>query len=499
MEASLYVRLEGVNLANFVEDVHDLSTIRGGSFLLLEAVEKVRERFQLTAISTGASSGLFAVPGGGDAATLRQEIEEFLHEDKDLRHATFVVDVCRDEFPAAREALLAMNRWRQFQQPTVAVPSTPFHPVRNECAFDHVRPAVATIPVKKDDQPRPASASVKARRDFGRNRKTSFYAQELRKLEEPAAGALLERVTGTQFVMDIEALAADEDRGSLEGKIAVVYFDGNRFGSIQKTCAGEAELALFDRTLKTDRQRALAVLLQDAFDRPDGWWTADGELRLETLLWGGDELIWVVPAWKGWEVVSLFYGASLSWSFQERPLTHAGGIVFCHSSAPIHRMNKIAKDLANSCKAVIARSEPPDTHAGRDLFAYQVLESFDEIGPDFDGFRAARHPGADAADLVLRAQGMGMVAVHFDAVRRALPRSKLHEVLFALRDGRDASALIDSIVAEMGDDARAALHELFRFFRKGAAEGDPWTAYAPAWLHIAELWDYAVRCEEKRS
>ena len=38
---SFYLRVEAVNLSHFINDTNDLSTIRGGSLLLLEAMEKV--------------------------------------------------------------------------------------------------------------------------------------------------------------------------------------------------------------------------------------------------------------------------------------------------------------------------------------------------------------------------------------------------------------------------------------------------------------------------
>ena len=52
---------------------------------------------------------------------------------------------------------------------------------------------------------------------------------------------------------------------------------------------------------------------------------ADGTLRIETLLWGGDDLLWVVPAWKGIETLVHFFGfrereGCRSGTFRERPL-----------------------------------------------------------------------------------------------------------------------------------------------------------------------------------
>lgn len=488
MGAELFVRVEGVNLGNFIEDVHDLSTIRGGSFLLLEAVDRVQQHFHLEAISTGASSGFFAGPDG-DAEKLRTDVEAFLGSDEQLRHATFVVDVVRGDFASARESLIALNRWRQFQQPTVAIPSRGQTPGARACALDHVRPASKTI-VTGDGKHKEVSASVNVRRQFGRDRKQSFYARELKKLKDANLDGLIEQVERSEFVADIEALAADPDRKSLDGKIAVVYFDGNRFGEIQKNCRNRADLSRFDQTLKGYRQRALAALLQLVFDDRSGWVTKAGEIRLETLLWGGDEVLWVVPAWKGWELLSLFYEVSASWKFGG-PLTHAGGVVFCHRSAPIHRMTKIAKELAQSAKDEIVAGAP-NTHAARDLFAYQVLESFDEIGPDFAKFREKRALTDTTADLVLHGGGLRDVVTYMDVLRKQFARSKLHEIVLALRDKREhTSALIETTVSELSAEGRKALDDLFRFF--GAETVGRSSDAAAKWLHIVELWDYAIQ------
>ena len=483
-----YVRLEGVNLNNFIEDVHDLSTIRGGSFLLLDAVEKVRRKFDLEAITTGASSGLFRSTATTTAADLRNEIERFLNADPELKHGTFVVDACATDqgFLHAREALAAMNRWRQFQQPTVAVPSRPPKPVNIECQFDHCRPAVDVVHKGKDRHD--VSASVKARRDYGRRQKRDFYKRELSALlPDEATASLIASMEGLDFASDLEEITDDETRGSLDGKMAIVYFDGNGFGTIQKNCTTADEQADFDRTLKRHRRTALRALLQDVVDHPDGWMTGD-RIRLETLLWGGDELTWVVPAWKAWDVMRLFYETSATWTFHGQPLTHAGGIVFCHRKAPIHRMTHLAKDLAECCKEVIrARKSKDHAHATDDRFAYQVLESFDHIGPELNAFRDTRVPsGRNRQELIVAANGMDSVRDAFEVVRKHFPRSKLHEIVLALRDKGEAEALITDTVKDLDDEATAALATLRSFFTPSDANSPT------AWFHVAELWDYAV-------
>ncbi len=93
-----YLRIEAVNLANFIEDTEQLSIIRGGGLLLLRAMHEIEDKFErkdeLDAISTGASSGLFSFAAESleDACSLRDQAEQFFHVHEVYKYATFVVD-----------------------------------------------------------------------------------------------------------------------------------------------------------------------------------------------------------------------------------------------------------------------------------------------------------------------------------------------------------------------------------------------------------------------
>src|SRR3989338_4755458 len=89
-----YLRMEGVNLSNFVYDTQDLSTVRGGGLLLLGAVTRIQDKFSvLKSISTGASSGLFYFEADDDGLSLKNKVIKYLNDDPQLKHATFVVDI----------------------------------------------------------------------------------------------------------------------------------------------------------------------------------------------------------------------------------------------------------------------------------------------------------------------------------------------------------------------------------------------------------------------
>src|SRR3989442_660989 len=121
-----YLRVEAVNLAHFVSDNQDLSAVRGGSLLLLDAVrnlhDMVKDQVGLNPISIGASIGFYQILLKADQTQeqARDCIEHFFAHDERFRHATFMVDVSETAFLKAREELVAKNRWRQMKSPSLA-------------------------------------------------------------------------------------------------------------------------------------------------------------------------------------------------------------------------------------------------------------------------------------------------------------------------------------------------------------------------------------------
>ena len=299
-----YLRVEGVNLAHFVYDTQDLSTVRGGSLLLLRAVDEVCKQVQtahLMRISTGASIGLFQYDAADEAGAqqVRREVEELLHKDYRFKHATFVVDIqpSGTSYVQDREAVWARNRWRQMQQPTVAVPLWNTQSVR-VCAIDHTRPAVSARHGLEALEH--VSTSVQTRSTWGREQKQQFYEDE--------TGSVIDK----EFVHDFDELtaAAAKDHGNLHHKMAVIYVDGNRFGALRdETCTTPEAEGQFAETLKAYRRAALQELLA-SMQHDVTWVSANDRYRLETLLWGGDEILWVVPAWQGWRTLQQFYAQS---------------------------------------------------------------------------------------------------------------------------------------------------------------------------------------------
>lgn len=465
----------GVNLAAFLADTSDLSTIRGGGLLLLDGVDWIEAHLKhiapgSTTISRGASEGLFLLPVGADGAALRDQVDAYLKCHSKLRHATFVVDVevlhGKDDFPRAREMLRAKNRWRQMQSPSLAIPFVDPGAVGGQpCEENAIRPAAPG----KDLSP-----SVQVRKDYGRDRKQGIYAH-------------LTGLSGLPpFATEFNTIAADIKRGNLDNKMAVVYFDGNAFGKLQKDQPTPQAAQDFDTDLRNMRQGFLKQILQEMILLPD-FFNGD-TLRFETLLWGGDEMMFVLPAWRGWWFLQRFFEISSGWQYptdtpEGTRLHHAAGLVFCNHKAPIARISHLAKELADYVKTALG-DEGKRHQSG---LAYLTLESFDGIGSDItDYLQRKLLPKMSAKESWwLPADLMTLWAARAPEVLLNFPKRRAHRAALELSRGGN----YDKVAFEAGlaPELLSALEEI------AAALPDP--TLLP--LHLALLWDYLDNREQE--
>lgn len=497
-----YLRVEGVNLSNFVYDTNDLPTIRGGGLLLLDAIAGVKDKLDeitetVKGITQGASWGLFrfAPKPGENSTAVKKSIVDFLNgksgTHEKLKHATFVVDVLpvdEKNFVQNINQLAALNHWQQMQAPSLAVPG----PADEVCGFTKVWPASYTDKAGDDYM----SKSVKARREYSKDQKRrDFYTERITDDTE-----LLE------FTSDFNELSSDKKQHELlHHKMAVIYIDGNKFGNFQsKYCKAENTLERFDISVREGQNSILNCIIKSALDDTTGCWNTDsGKIRLETLLWGGDEIIWVVPAWLGLTVLDTFYKqADKHITFVEnRPvkltkkqkrrakknatpkttaithhLKHAAGLVFCNYKAPIHRVINLAKDLAE-----LSKKQTKDN-----LFSYQVLESFDHAGKNLEGWRRKRTENLGVPE------GLFISPDDIDAIKNGIknlraqhspefPRRKMHQIIKALKDGNEETTkkLLDKL--DKHEDIKDILNELKTKFKDSDV----------MWLHLVDLWEYA--------
>lgn len=477
-----YLRVEAVNLANFVYDTTDLSTVRGGGLLLLKAIDDIKTEFskkaefsEFEAISTGASSGLFSFKSDKKSAQLQEKVLSFLCEHEKFKHATFVVDVLpvSKDFNKDRKKLLALNRWQQMQSPTVVFPSSNDEQKfdRPICSIDQIRPVA-----KKGSEDEMISESVYQRREYGRQQKKYFYKQQTGLKDLP------------RFVNKLDELADDKKRGNLHNKMAVIYLDGNSFGKIEDDICqyadGKDALQLFDEQIKEYRRDFLSNLLKETIGKLEWTYKHDEpKHRLEILLWGGDEILLVVPAWLGWWTLSYFFQKSKDWEFEDTnpkvkkpyPLTHAAGLVFCHYKAPIHEITKLAKELGELAKGKSREAN---------YVAYQILESFNDVGENLESFRNKLCGESDlkSDDLIVSGNEMGKALSAMEPIKRAIPKGRVYAIVQALLHApTEANELIADAEMQLKN---ASVQEDFDKLRDCFGENKAF------WLHLIELWDY---------
>ena len=515
------LRIEAVNLEQVLQDTDQLSVIRGGGLQALEAVRRydpewpsqVRMPIPETPgqetptpelISGGASVGLYRLDlPPDDSKEPHQALTDKIAEDLAAAypHHTFVVDIepvpqREGGFATARERVIAKNRLRQMQQPTLAVPPMSEGAV-GPCDWDDLRPAVVEQQLRSaaDGTPRSVrlSRSVHDRYRYGTEQKKRF----------------LDTTTGLDldYTDDFEQLAGDfpQDR-RLQNKLAVLYFDGNHFGKHQGDCETPEALQQLDRYLRDQRKRLLKGLIGHLSGLPGAFCRSPVKaaepagpkaerLRFELLLWGGDEILFVVPAWLGLEALFHFYAATGDWTWNGAPLTHAGALIFCDHKTPIDRMTSLARDLAEDRVKEFADG----TGREHNRFEYMILESIDFPAERPDAYLQQRYPALhptrrplspvpSARDLIAR------LAALRDSDE--IPHGPIHEgALRLVRDCRDCrpdeeaerhQRDLEQRAAASGETAQEALTALQAHLTELFPEETP----AWRWVHLAELWDY---------
>jgi hypothetical protein len=551
---SWLVRVEGVNFDATVYDTNDLSTVRGGSLALLKLGEEVAAALRKIGIAkpelvySGASQCVFTFDRSGDEASVAQAVRSAITErlrsmpggpnQPPLAQMTIVIDIAKlpDRNPQTEDKALkqaeARNHTQQFRGWTIA--PLPFDPLARQAdPFDRVRPAseMTRLPHDKVNDPYgddqhgqrcELSVSVARRRDYGRRARQSFYAEELTGSSDDLIRMLTNsrhdpRIMFADSFQDIVAGGEQLRRvlpPALENKIAVVYADGNSFGKIRED--KKVGPKRFSKEIGPLRRKLLAAVLRwylRGIDDPryreafavEGA-TQQGKrrlgLRLETLLWGGDELVFVMPAWLVFGFLRGFFDETAGWQIDHFRLTHAVGVVIAHVKTPIRQMQQIAKEAANMAKDAGLRDTnsvtfeifeslaPPDTGlAGQRATMFGAAE--DELE------RLTRWlaiPGEEFAEFDRR---MGMLkGVNSDD---GFPRSQIYDALRAVR--RKGGMLIDSAGTKAVEDHLAAYSQ-----RAGGAAkrtlldchlppdwpDGPEKRPAPMALYlISQLWDYA--------
>jgi hypothetical protein len=469
-------------MAASIYDTQDLGATQGASLALLNAPEAVRvaSKVPLETVFIGASQGLFRFEGDADTARSVAEAARQTLSNSVFAHLSFVVDVeaVGPDESTARQRVLSRNRVRQMRSLGPALPA-PVQGAKGYCPVDRVRPGA--LP---DRESAPVSASVKMRRDYRRVNRDGFY-QTLIGLGDirPHKAEDFDAILGKPL--------SRPKRESIRNKMAVVYFDGNRFGAVRKAVGDET----FSRTVSALRRDLMAAILSPdsaywAAPARAGWhrhFFEDGRTTLETILWGGDEMMWVVPAWLAWPLLTAFFDQTEGWNVEGHPLTHAGGVVMCDRKTPIRQVKALAGDLADIAKGDRTRS----------AVQIEVLESIDIP----EGYLARQRerlfgPRLPPDSFTIHADEWTGMTRRLCRSRARFPRSQLYGLLHR---ARACGALTDPTTAAV-QPLIDGLEEVLKAGQYGCSledlvgeRTDTGSAYDVRLLRLARLatlWDY---------
>ncbi len=533
-----FLLVEGVNLYANIYDTDQLSVIRGSSFLYKDAVTHIQKEFAeyLEPVSTGASSGLFHLkPDTTESIeVVAQKVRRCLREHPQYQHLTFGVEHCyADHVQDAKCQLWGQLHFHQLQSLTM-MPDvfSKMHPnLKKPSGLEGIRiaakDAVLRIP---GDTARDLSLSEMVRLKHGRNKKHEH--------EE------------FKFARDINALCAHPDKNyRLNGKMAVIYMDGNGFGgrqddylqqAIDKGEDGIQAQKDFDKKIQACRNEFLEDILslmqsgempeatykEDESDEDDT--EAGNVIRLETLLWGGDEMLFVVPAWLGMDFLQRFFEHSRTWTLADgkAELTHAAGIVFCQAKTPIRIIQQLAKDLADRVKEA-KDAKGNDVGRTRDGWDYLVLESIDyPTNPDLGSYFKERYP------WLSKRPDSAIAAAHWEQLKTVLhtllhnddlPIRQVYRILETFNKTPPSGELTWIELFELNKKSEQERHKLeeklpkqekaeFQLIRTLKKEQrqrvqtglgdvasklfdldiDKAEQRAWLWLHLRELWDYLL-------
>lgn len=424
----------------------------------------------------------------------------------------------------------------QLSQLSVALPALAA-PMSSRGAADVVCRLTKVLPVDPSAKPPGRSASAARRRAIGMHQKTDFYRQQLVRARDldgtglpaeantPQAAQNLRRAARTRIEAALDLLTAPDAPAFagtfqdivtagpadpppvLANKLCVVYLDGNSFGKARMVRArdqGFQGFRQFSRHLEVLAAGALGHLLSWMHDNPTLMQSTDATgrriYRFETLLWGGDEMAFVLPAWAGWrfaaELARTFNYWDLPPSRPDTPaserLTFAIGLAFGHVKTPIRDLRAVASALSDAAKHERAASmmqvlalEGID-RAQFDLAAYRRQAFGDDIPVEAWSIPLGRLSEFTRMANTLRT-GIGRSQLH-----RWVGRARQEEVIGAVDGSPELAKLQDDIAravdrldkqAPVGDAVRDILIQ-----GHGGAEDvrRPMLNLA----QLSQLWDY---------
>ncbi len=551
------LHVEAANFDACLFDVDDLSAIRGGSEAMLVLPRLIIERLgdalgaaaEVKMVFSAASQGLATISGKSPPlaeSAIRDKLETLLGQcDAQAANAARLAALSstsgQPEIDALIPHLIPILTWKfglvpldgsdanamraaaaakarsQLRRLSVDIP--PFGPLdgaavdtTRPCFHDWVRPRNVRhfMPrAAETDNDDDLSLSLALRRTLGRTaRRSQFY----RRATDGCGDWTIEH----GFAHDFSELVEQPPHGVpdiVANKIAIIWMDANGLGAHRNELVTDlASATAFSDAIMLHRSLFLRALVDWAATQPfllltnpqrqqvDSQARTLPVLRLETLLWGADEMMFAMPAWALQPVLGKLEEllGKAHWNIglngQESILTHAVGIAIASAKAPIRLLKSLASDLADEAKV-----------AGREANRWQYFIS-GTIDMPTRSLRRERHElfrcgtGDDAAKAFTlpldgAEQGLAcLAAIKGESGNRdvGLPRNKLAEALGQLTLSQAQLGPKDVLADLLGKGD-------YRDVRNGSLSADTLfdnvllklsstsVTYAPL-IHILQLW-----------
>jgi hypothetical protein len=378
--------VKAVNFEHTYYDTEDLATIRGANmaplrlFRILSGL--LNQCFGARQVDLCSSRLVVQIPEG-QASFAVAAITEWLRGDKRalsaaadgedtesgrlLRavspHLSFVVchqPTTGDSSDHTR--LRDLARWTQARNASVRITwEVPGKEKEKFCQEDQLRPCADR---------RTYSAATQARREWG-----AFIKKHPEQWS--ARGLALVSESSDRMAQSFEEIVAAPANVSIDrhmqGKLAVVYVDGNNFSQLQ---AGQNvdQLETREQRLEAIIATRLGTVIGSCREKPSAARNGDALVRLELLRWGGDDLVLVVPAWRAWKVSRLMMKPA---DLGDCQLTFSVSMVIAPHRTPIRRLLSVAGGPVLDRAKARAKA---DRGAPRSILAYTMATSPDEVG-----------------------------------------------------------------------------------------------------------------------
>ncbi|SFR47883.1 hypothetical protein [Litoreibacter janthinus] len=484
----MFLYFEGVNHAETLYDTDDISTIRGSSIQLEDLGPKMKAAcapLNPQLLSFGASKALLyidaprtALEQAGQDAVQRAEWQPF----------SITWGIGDSDAQA-----IAAARIRQFQSWTFPPPDPAAAAVQD--ALDQTRPATI-LDIHGSGEKRMLSPATSARRENGKKNRRNLFT-DAQKFAPP------------QSFEDITADPPPDIPQMVRGKLAVIYADGAGGGKLRKAVGDDL---LFSKDIAKHRAALAAAVESWMLARgPYGCRTQNGKTvpRFDTLLWGGDDMTFILPAWLALPFIGFFFEQIENWTFMtktqgEQHLRHRLSCVIAGQKTPIRQFRTLARNGDSLLKRAVKNTldDAPQSAFSIDIFESSALP--------FDGLLAYRRQlysptyepkddfflPPDATKLtdfcadVLRADDEGVLSV-----------TQIHGALESLRRGQgdDPSSL--TVASSKGDNRTRELVTSYYERVKGspppfdaiiAAFSDQPRRFSMLLAQAAQLHPYAV-------